>query len=168
MIAKSTVYKFWLGIGIVNIKKHYTMENSAQLKFFIVDDDIFCANLHEHYLLNLNYTDITYFSNGNDCLNNLDQRPDVIFLDHNMEDITGFEVLKKIKRLNPNIYVVMISGQENIKTAVDALKYGAFDYIVKDNMVSEKMNLIISKIIKVKEELKKSNPTVIRRFLSIF
>ena len=144
------------------------MKNSNQFKFFIVDDDIFCANLHELYLLNLNYTDITYYSNGTDCLNNLDQKPDIIFLDHNMEDITGFEVLKKIKRQNPNIYVVMISGQETIKTAVDALKYGAFDYIIKDNMVSEKMNLIITKIIKVKEELEKSNPTIIRRILSIF
>jgi DNA-binding NtrC family response regulator len=144
------------------------MENSNQFKFFIVDDDIFCANLHEQYLLNLNYTDITYYTNGNDCLNNLDQKPDIIFLDHNMEDITGFEVLKKIKRQNPNIYVIMISGQENIKTAVDALKYGAFDYIIKDNMVASRMNLIITKIIKVKEELNKSNPTFIRRFLSIF
>ena len=144
------------------------MENSNQFKFFIVDDDIFCANMYEQYLLNLNYTDITYYNNGNECLNNLDQKPDIIFLDHNMQDITGFEVLKKIKRQNPNIYVVMISGQENIKTAVDALKYGAFDYIIKDNMVCEKMNLIITKIIKVKEELKKSNPTIIRRFVSIF
>ena len=144
------------------------MENSNQFKFFIVDDDIFCANMYEQYLLNLNYTDITYYNNGNECLNNLDQKPDIIFLDHNMEDITGFEVLKKIKRQNPNIYVVMISGQENIKTAVDALKYGAFDYIIKDDMVCEKMDLIINKIIKVKEELKKSNPTIIRRFLSIF
>lgn len=144
------------------------MENSSQFKFFIVDDDIFCANMYEQYLLNLNYTDITYYNNGNDCLNNLDQNPDIIFLDHNMEDITGFEVLKKIKRQNPNIYVVMISGQENIKTVVDALRYGAFDYIIKDSIVSERMNLIITKIIKVKEELKKSNPTIIKRFLFIF
>lgn len=144
------------------------MENSNQFKFYIVDDDIFCAHMYEQYLLNLNYTDITYFDNGIDCLNNLDQNPDIIFLDHNMEDITGFEVLKKIKRQNPNIYVVMISGQENIKTAVDALKYGAFDYLIKDDMVCDKLNSIINKIIKVKEELKKSNPTIVRRFLSFF
>ncbi|PJJ08299.1 response regulator receiver domain-containing protein [Flavobacterium sp. 1] len=144
------------------------MENSGQFKFFIVDDDIFCANMYEQYLLNLNYTDITCYNNGNDCLNNLDQKPDIIFLDHNMEDITGFEVLKKIKRQNPNIYVVMISGQENIATVIDALKYGAFDYIIKDSIVSERMNLIITKIIKVKEDLKKSNPIIIRRFLFFF
>jgi len=142
------------------------MEN--QFKFFIVDDDIFCANVYQQYLKNMNYNDITYFSNGNDCLINLNQNPDIIFLDHNMEDITGFEVLKKIKRYNPNIYVVMVSGQENIKTAVDALKYGAFDYVIKDNNVCDKMTQVIDKIIKVKEQLRLSNPTFIQKILGVF
>lgn len=142
------------------------MENQNQFKFFIVDDDIFCANMYEQYLKNANYSDITYFNNGNDCLNNLNQNPDIIFLDHNMDDITGFEVLKKIKRYNPNIYVVMISGQENIKTAVDALKYGAFDYVIKDANVCDKLTQVINNIIKVKEQLKKANPNFIQKLLT--
>lgn len=140
------------------------MEN--QFKFFIVDDDVFFAKMYEQYLKNINYNDIMYFDNGNDCLNNLNENPDIIFLDHNMDDMTGFEVLKKIKRYNPNIYVVMISGQENIKTAVDALKYGAFDYVVKDSNVCDKLTQIISNIIKVKEQLKKANPNMIQRILT--
>lgn len=144
------------------------MENQNQLKFFIVDDDMFCANVYEQYLKNINYSDITHYNNGNDCLNNLHQNPDIIFLDHNMEGLTGFEVLKKIKRFNPNIYVVIVSAQENIKTAVDALKYGAFDYIIKDTKVLDNMQNVISKIIKVKDELKKANPNFIQKLLSIF
>lgn len=118
--------------------------------------------MHGQYLLNLNYSNITYFSNGNDCLNNLNQNPDIIFLDHNMDGITGLEVLKKIKRHNPSIYVIMVSGQQNINIAVDALEYGAYGYIIKDNLVRDKMTLIINKISLVKEELKKSNPTFIK------
>jgi DNA-binding NtrC family response regulator len=140
------------------------MEN--QFKFFIVDDDVFFANMYEQYLKNINYNDIVYFDNGTDCLNNLNLNPDIIFLDHNMDDMTGFEVLKKIKRYDPNIYVVMISGQENIKTAVDALKYGAFDYVIKDSNVCDKLTQIISNIIKVKEELKKANPNLMQRILT--
>lgn len=144
------------------------METKTQFKFFIVDDDIFCATLYNQYLVNMNYSDITHYCNGTDCITNLHLNPDIIFLDHNMEDINGFEVLKKIKRYNSNIYVVMISGQENIKTAVDALKYGAFDYVIKGNDSHEKIELIISKIIAVKEELKKTYPGFIKRLLSIF
>lgn len=144
------------------------MEMQNQFKFFIVDDDVFCANVYEQYLTTLDYKDITAYSNGTECLNNLHLNPDIIFLDHNMEDITGFEVLKKIKRYNPNIYVVMISSQENMKTAIDALKYGAFDYVIKGIDVCEKIGEVINKIIRVKEELAKSNPGIIRRLLSIF
>lgn len=144
------------------------MEAKTQFKFFLVDDDFFCANLYNQYLINMDYSDITHYCNGSDCINNLHQNPDIIFLDHNMEDINGFEVLKKIKRFNPNIYVVMISGQENIKTAVDALKYGAFDYVIKGSDVEERFLQIINKIIIVKEQLKNSYPGFIKRLLSIF
>lgn len=144
------------------------MESKPQFKFFIVDDDIFCANVYEQYLLNQNFTDITHFSNGNDCLDNLHQNPDIVFLDYDIGDLSGFEVLKKIKYHNPNIYVVMVSGQESIVIAVDALKHGAFDYVVKDNAVCEKLTNIIDKIHHVKIELNKSNPKMVRRLLNIF
>jgi DNA-binding NtrC family response regulator len=133
------------------------MQNQNSFKFFIVDDDVFCAKMHEQYLLNLNYSNIKCFSNGNDCLNNLNQNPDIIFLDHNMDGITGLEVLKKIKRYNPSIYVIIVSGQQNIKIAVDAHEYEAYDYIIKDNLVSDKMALIINKI----SSMKKSTSTFI-------
>ena len=144
------------------------MENQTQLKFFIVDDDVFCAKLYEQFLNNINCNDIVYFDNGKDCLLNLNQNPDIIFLDHNMDDLSGFEVLKKIKRYSPNIYIVMISAQENIKTAVDALKYGAFDYIIKDSNVTDKMTQVINKILVVKDEIRKSNPNLIQKLLGLF
>jgi polysaccharide export outer membrane protein len=85
-----------------------------------------------------------------------------------MDGMKGFDVLKKIKRYNPNIYVVMISGQENIETAVDALKYGAFDYIIKDNKVNLRIKNIISKIIQIKTIVRESNPSIVQRILSFF
>lgn len=144
------------------------MENLPQIKFFIVEEDIFCANVYNQYLLNMNYNDITHYANGADCINNLHQNPDIIFLYHHMEDINGFEVLKKIKQYNSNIYVIMISRQENTKTVVNALRLGAFDYIIKGNDSYEKIELIINKIIAIKEQLKASHPGFIKRLLSIF
>ena len=144
------------------------MEDKSQYKFFIVDDHVFSAKMHVQFLKNLGLDDITYYSNGTDCLDNLQENPDVIFLDHHMEDITGLEVLKKIKKINPNIYVVMVSGEANVKTAVDALKFGAFDYILKDELVADKIKTTLNKIIIVKEELKKANPKFIKKLLLLF
>jgi len=107
--------------------------------------------MHKQHLLSLGYKDIKCFSNGNDCLNNLNQNPDIIFLDHNIDEITGLEVLKGIKCYNPDIYVIMVSGQQNINIAVEALKFDAFDYIIKDKLVYDKMTLIINKISLVKK-----------------
>jgi DNA-binding NtrC family response regulator len=144
------------------------MNNTPPSRFFIVEDDIFCANVYEHLLKSMGYDDITYFNNGLTCIDNLDKKPDIILLDHNMDGMKGFEVLKKIKRYNPNIYVVMISGQQDIETAVDALKYGAFDYLIKDNSVSNKITNTVNKIITIKAVMRESNPTIIQKILSFF
>ncbi|CAA7392884.1 response regulator [Chryseobacterium fistulae] len=143
------------------------METNQNLKLFIVDDDRFCANVYEKYLKNHNYENISYFSNGEECLDELYNNPDIIFLDYNMDDLNGFEVLKKIKRYNPNIYVIMVSGQESIDTAVNALKYGAFDYLVKDDNVCKRMKETVEKIIKIKEEMSQNKLRGVRRFFSV-
>ncbi|WP_417941200.1 response regulator [Flavobacterium sp. RS13.1] len=144
------------------------MEDKTQFKFFLVDDDFFCANLYNQYLINMNYSDITHYSNSNDCINNLHQNPDIIFMDYSMEDSSGFEILRKIKRFNPNIYVIMISSQEDINTAINALKYGAFDYVIKGSYVEGRFAQIIHKIITVKQQLKNSYPGFLKLLLSIF
>lgn len=55
----------------------------------------------------------------------------VALVDLVMPDIDGIELLKKIKERNPNITIIMITGYPSIKTAVQAIKFGAFDYIPK-------------------------------------
>jgi len=142
------------------------METNQNLKFFIVDDDVFCSTVYEQYLRNQHYNNIISFTSGEECLDELYQKPDIIFLDHNMEEMNGFEVLKKIKRYDPNIYVIMVSAQENIMTAVDALKYGAFDYLVKDADVCEKMAQTIKKIINIKEEISQNKLKNFRKLFS--
>ncbi|MFM1744416.1 MAG: hypothetical protein RLZZ630_353, partial [Bacteroidota bacterium] len=63
-------------------------------------------------------------------------KPSIVFLDYNLDSkvrqaMDGIDVLKEIKELDPQIEVVMISGQDKIDVAVNSIKYGAFDYIVK-------------------------------------
>lgn len=142
------------------------MEN--QTKIFLVDDDLFSLNVYRQNVENLGYNDVSLFLNGTICLNNLHQKPTVIFLDHNMDDLNGFEVLKKIKRYDPNIYVVIISAQENMKVAIDALKYGAFDYIIKGDNESEKMKHVLLRIESIQKEIPKNKKSFIRKLLSIF
>jgi DNA-binding NtrC family response regulator len=142
------------------------MNTIDKLKIFLVDDDPFCLNLYQQYLNSIRYDDITCFNNGPDCLNFLIQQPDIIFLDHGMDNLSGLEVLKKIKRFNPDIYVVFLSGQENIATAVSALKYGAFDYIVKGDEQLENIAKVLGKVSEIKELLKVKRPGLIGKLFT--
>ncbi|MFQ3214615.1 MAG: DNA-binding NtrC family response regulator [Marivirga sp.] len=139
------------------------MKNIPNIKTFVVDDDPFFLNVMEQVLNNLGIEDVTTFSNGFTLENNLHQKPEVIFLDYNLEETTGYEVLKKVKRYDPDVYVVLISAQGEIKPAVDTLKHGAFDYIQKSSNTENQVEQVLNKILEVKDTLEKSKPTLLKR-----
>jgi DNA-binding NtrC family response regulator len=135
---------------------------------FLVDDDLFSINVYRQVLENLGYSQISTFQNASIALYNLEKQPSVIFLDHHMNDISGVEVLKKIKKFNPSIYVVMISGQEKIQVAFDALKHGAYDYIVKGESAEAKMKEVLARIEQSVDENTSAHPKFIDKLKGFF
>tara|TARA_B110000967_G_scaffold208694_1_gene261787 strand:+ start:1316 stop:2662 length:1347 start_codon:yes stop_codon:yes gene_type:complete len=121
---------------------------------FVVEDDEFYSEVLEYHLsLNPDIT-VTKFTNAKEFLKNLDKNPDAVTLDYSLPDMSGEDVLLKIKEYNSEIPVVMVSGQEDIKTAITLLKDGAYDYIVKDEDTKDRIWNAI-KNIREKEGLKK-------------
>jgi len=59
--------------------------------------------------------------------------PDVVLLDIRLPDVEGVELLEKIRKFDENIPVIVISGINEVKIAVEAIKKGAYDYITKPN-----------------------------------
>ena len=112
-------------------KKHFSI--------FAVEDNEWYNRLLVHTLsLNPDYHVESFFT-GKDLLDKLHEKPDVITLDYRLPDTKGSELLKKIKDFDERIEVVIISEQGDIETAVDLLKQGAFDYIVKSNDIKERL-----------------------------
>jgi len=108
-------------------------------KIFVVEDDEWYNRLLVHNLsLNPDYV-IESFTNGKDCLNNLDKNPDVVTLDYRLPDMQGLEILKRIKAENEEIQVILISEQDEIDVVVELLKFGAYDYIVKSRDIRERL-----------------------------
>jgi DNA-binding NtrC family response regulator len=128
--------------------------NDKPFKIFVVEDNEWYNRLLVHQLsLNPDYQIIS-FTNGKDCIDNLDKEPDVITLDYQLPDMKGLEVLKKIKQVNENIQVILISEQSEIDVVVELLKYGAYDYIVKSKDIRERLLNTVNNIRKG-EQLKK-------------
>lgn len=143
------------------------LEKFKNQKVFVVDDNEMTTLLYVEFIRNLGFTNIESYHDGMSCLNALIKEPKIIFLDHDMGNMNGLEVLKKIKRFDPDIYVVFVSGQEQIETATKALKIGAFDYIVKGPNDTLKIEEVIIKIKNVQEMLKTRKRGPIRKFLSL-
>jgi DNA-binding NtrC family response regulator len=126
------------------------LEDTQAVNIFLVDDDLFCLSLYEQQLQSLGYANVHTFSNSTDCINGLVKKPDIVFLDHDLDTMNGYELLKIIKKQNPCIYVVFLSGQEDTAIIANTLQSGAFDYIIKSNQDILRIKMVLAKILHLK------------------
>lgn len=119
---------------------------NSSYKIFVVEDDLWYSKYLNHQLsLNPEY-DVKIFNDAKSFLASMHELPDIITLDYNLPDMNGSEILKKIKSISPNTNVIIISGQEDIQTAINLLKDGAYDYITKDDNTKNRIFNIIQHI----------------------
>ncbi len=138
------------------------MNNKAKIKLFLVDDDpLFLKSLEIEFLQNADFA-IETFATGELCINNLSHTPDVIILDYHLDGIdknamNGLETLDKIKSINPDIPVVMLSSQDKIEVAINCMHHRAFDYVVKSETAFVRLRKIISTIFRYTKMEKELN-----------
>lgn len=108
-----------------------------QFKIFVVEDDPWYGKILEYQLSQNPDHQVTLYTTGKDCVKNLSQKPDLVTIDYSLPDIDGVGLLKAIKDYNNTIPVVVISGQEDVNTALTLLKKGASDYFIKDDSTIE-------------------------------
>jgi DNA-binding NtrC family response regulator len=103
---------------------------SARKRILIVDDEpLIIEVLSEHFKKTY---DIETAMNGTDALAAvLRHRPDLMLLDINMPRMNGVEVLKDVKKIDESIAVIIVTANEQVALAADALKSGAFGYVPK-------------------------------------
>jgi DNA-binding NtrC family response regulator len=132
------------------------MQNKTDPLIFIVEDNPVYNKLVVNYLQSKKFSRIESFLSGEECLKRINEKPDIIIQDYLLEGIDGIEVLKATKKVYPHTEFIFLSGQDSVDVAINTMKLGAYDYIVKDQMALKKMIDKISKIIAV-QQLRKSN-----------
>lgn len=129
---------------------------NEKIKLFLVDDDAFFLKSLEIDFLDKADFIIETYSSGEMCIENISNCPDVIILDYYLDSINkdamnGLETLDKIKALNPNIPVVMLSSQDKIDIAIECMHHLAFDYVVKSETAFMRLQKIITSIFRFKK-----------------
>lgn len=100
-------------------------------RILVVDDDKDICLVLSKFLSKNNYA-IDVANTGEDGLRSLRANDyDLILCDYKLPDLTGVELLQKIKVLNLTVAVIIITGYSDVKTAVETFRYGANDYITK-------------------------------------
>ncbi len=119
---------------------------------FIVEDDNFFGQMLKEHLLKKGGRNISIFTTGEDCLNNLDGIPHLIILDYNLDSVNndaanGLKILEMIRKKNQLLPVVMLSNQEQYSIALQTIQKGAEQYVIKDEDAFENIDLILEGIL---------------------
>jgi len=100
-------------------------------KIFVIDDDPDICSLLKRFLSRYGF-EVLETHSGKKALNILETFvPDLVMTDFRLEDMDGKALLVKIKEKYPRIPVIIITGYSDIKTAVEVMKLGAYDYVTK-------------------------------------
>lgn len=121
-----------------------------QFKIFIVEDDPWYGQVILHHLgLNPDY-EVKLFTSAKELLSNLFEKPDLVCMDFGLPDMKGDKLLKEIHNRQFQLPVIVISAQEEISVAVNLLKAGARDYIIKDEHTRD---MLWRSVINIRENL---------------
>ena len=127
------------------------MNNEKKILLFLVDDDALFLKSLEIEFSQTTESVIRTFSTGEQCLESLSESPDIIILDYYLNSIDenaidGLETLDKIKAVNPEVPVIILSSQDKIDVAVNCMKHQAFDYVVKSETAFLRLQKTITTI----------------------
>jgi len=125
------------------------MDIKKSLLIYVVEDNLIYNRMVCEYLKKQDYTNVKSFNSGNECMKAVmtGAKPDIVIQDYYLEDSTGIDVLQAVKKQSKNSEFIFLTANEDMEIAVNSIKYGAFDYIIKDNDVAFKK--LVDKINKV-------------------
>lgn len=132
----------------------------SELKILLVDDDKVDLKAHTRYLAKSK--DYTFYIDEADNIDSAiyklgGKNYDCVLLDYNMPGYSGLELLDKIREIDPNhnIPIIFLTGQGDEKTAVNAFRKGVCDYLIKDDINSDRLVDTVLKVINARKEQQK-------------
>lgn len=120
------------------------MKNIKTLPAFIVDDDPFWTEVLKQILQKIGFTKIHTFEDGQSCLKNIHLNPALVFLDYQMENSNGLDILQEVKGYYPGIEVIFCTALENLEVAIAAMEFGSVEYLLKTTVTEELVTDLVS------------------------
>ena len=123
------------------------------LKITIIEDDSQMREMIKDFFLSkYPLSDVSTFATGEEAFNKMTTLQDLIILDYNLDSVdpaamNGLQVLKRLKEKYPNLPVIILSGLEKTEVAANTMKYGAWDYIIKNESAFLRLEIHMANIL---------------------
>jgi DNA-binding NtrC family response regulator len=119
-----------------------------QIKIIVVDDELSIRESLKGWLQLDGYQVETAASGPEALAKNAENRFDIMLIDVKMPEMDGLTLLKKVKETDPDVAIVMMTAHGAIRDAVEAMKLGAYDYLIKPFELEE-LSLNIEKLVQL-------------------
>lgn len=125
------------------------MEANKNLLIYVVEDNKLYNKIVSEFLRKHGFVNVKSFSSGRECVHEVKggQMPDIVIQDYHLQDSTGIDVLINVKKYSKHSEFIFLTANEDMEVAVNSIKYGAYDYIIKDNDVA--LEKVLNKIEKI-------------------
>lgn len=117
----------------------------------VIDDDVDICSLLNRFLSKNGFTVKTAYTGKSALEIILHEVPDIVLCDFRLEDMNGSELLEKIKQNNSHVPVIIMTGYSDVRTAVNIMKSGAFDYVTKP-LLPEEILLTLTRALNGRKE----------------
>lgn len=118
------------------------MAKDQKTRILIVDDESDLRNLLNHVLTGAGY-EVMEAHDGEAALNILKKEKfDIAFLDIQMPNVNGIQVLKHLQKNSPSTKAIMLTGFANLKNAMEAKEFGATDFINKPYKIEDILSTV--------------------------
>ena len=147
------------------------MSIQPKLEIVIIEDDVSMTGMLEDFFTGkFPAAQISVFKTGEDALNALFKQPDLVVLDYHLDSMNptamnGLQILARLKERYKDIQVVFLSAQESTEIAANTVKYGAYDYILKNQQAFHRLEVVMRNLLG-QAHLKKNLGT--QRFFNVF
>lgn len=150
-----------------NISTGKTLEKDSRIRLLIVDDNKEICTVLSMYLAEDKSFIVDVAGTGQEALALYDIAPhDIIVTDLNMPGMTGIELIKNIKKRDDIVEFIIITGYASVDTAIEAVRVGAFDYVVKPFKFDELA--IVIRNARDKVILRKTNMDLVNKLKEIY
>jgi two-component system response regulator AtoC len=132
----------------------------------VVDDEPFVSEFIVEALEDEKYQIETAFDGASALEIARKSFPDIVLLDYHLPDMNGIDVLKKMREIDEGVQVLMVTGLNDVKTAFEAIRNGAADYILKPFEV-DALKLAVSKVaekISLRNQVRILSKETLRRY----